>query len=85
MAEKSSPSNIDREAFAVQCQQLAALLVNNDTRAGKLADSLADSMRSLGQGQASEQISQQIVGYEFEEALTTLTETAQALDIPLHT
>ena len=81
----ATPTVVDREALTKLLQELAALLVNNDTRAGKLADSLADSLRSLGQGQASEQISQQIVGYEFEEALTTLTETAQALDIPLHT
>jgi histidine kinase len=74
---------VDREALTGQFKQLAALLANNDTRARKLAESLDDTLRSLGQEQWQEQMNKQIAEYQFDEALETLVGMAQVLDISL--
>ena len=74
---------VDREALTGQFKQLAALLANNDTRARKLAESLDDTLRSLGQEQWQEQMNKQIAEYQFDEALEALVGMAQVLDISL--
>jgi signal transduction histidine kinase/CheY-like chemotaxis protein/ligand-binding sensor domain-containing protein len=79
----STPVCIDREALSQQFRQLAALLENNDTRATKLAEHMADTLHGIGQSHACKQITEQIANYEFEEALTILQTTAKILEIEL--
>jgi two-component system sensor histidine kinase/response regulator len=77
-------ASVDRDVLTEQFQEFATLLTNNDTRAWKLANRITETMCSLGQDQAADRLKQLIAEYEFETALTTLTETAQTLDIPLY-
>jgi two-component system sensor histidine kinase/response regulator len=79
------PPMINRETLTQAFNQLTTLLTDNDTRAGKLADSISITLQGTAQGVTMGQINQLITEYEFEEALDKLTEAAQALDIPLHT
>ncbi len=72
---------LDKAALASQFAQLATLLENNDTRAGKLVDSVAATLYGLGQGNAVRQMNGLITQYEFEQALETLAATAQILEI----
>jgi signal transduction histidine kinase/CheY-like chemotaxis protein len=78
---------VDREVLTKQLQQLATMLSNNDTRAGKLADrmaySMAEILRSLGQDQTFNQLNEMISNYEFEEALAVLIATTNAIGIRL--
>ena len=73
----------DRAVLASDLQELAALLADDDSRAAKVADSIAEKLRAVGQGVASMQLQKRIAKYEFEEALDALKEAARALDIPL--
>ncbi len=82
-ATAATAAPLDRLELTKQLQQLAALLENNDTRAGKLVDSVDNTFRSLGQGDAIIQINQLIDQYEFEEALAKLAATTLVLDIVL--
>jgi two-component system sensor histidine kinase/response regulator len=82
----SSPASgemVDRALLAQELQKLAALLADDDSRAGKLADSVAEKLRGVGQGTVSGQLKKLIGKYEFEEALEKLRETAQTLGIEL--
>jgi two-component system sensor histidine kinase/response regulator len=79
------PPMINRETLTQAFHQLTTLLTNNDTRAGKLADSISITLRGTDQGTEMNQINQLINEYEFEEALAKLAQAAQALDIPMHT
>ncbi len=63
--------------------QLAELLTNDDTRASKVAESISEAMRHLGQGSAALQLNKLISKYEFEEALAKLGQIAQALNISI--
>ena len=74
---------VDREALAADLQNLAALLADDDSRAAKVADSITEQLRSVGQGAAAMQLQKRISRYEFEEALETLLDTAKLLDIAL--
>lgn len=81
--EKVSGEMVDRTELAKELQQLAALLADDDARAGKLVEGIAEKLRSLGQGSVSAQLQKLIGKYEFEEALEKLKETAMALDVSL--
>ena len=74
---------VDRAVLASDLQELAALLADDDSRAAKVADSIAEKLRAVGQGVASMQLQRRIAKYEFEEALDTLKEAALALGVPL--
>ena len=74
---------VDREVLRLEVQKLAALLADDDSRAAKLADSMTEKLRAVGQGPASLQLQKRIARYEFEEALDVLRTAAQAIDIPL--
>ena len=74
---------VDRDVLRQEVQTLAALLADDDSRAAKLADSMAEKLRAVGQGPASLQLQKRIARYEFEEALDVLRTAAQAIDIPL--
>ena len=74
---------IDRVALATDLQHLAALLGDDDSRAAKVADSITEQLRNVGQGAAAMQLQKRISRYEFEEALEILQETAKLLDIAL--
>ncbi len=78
-----TPVCIDREVLGQQLRQLATLLANNDTRAAKLAEHIANTLHGIGQSHACQQISEQIANYEFEEALAILQTTAQELEIEI--
>ncbi len=71
---------IDKTAFMQQLKQLAAMLDNNDTRAEKLATSLSDTLKHIGQGQAGALLNEQIANYEFEEAIATLDVMLKAME-----
>ena len=77
------PLVVDRTELARDLRELSALLADDDSRAAKLADSIAEKLRALGQGLISAQLQKRIAKYEFEEALDSLKEVASALDIPL--
>jgi HPt (histidine-containing phosphotransfer) domain-containing protein len=79
----TSAAIVDREALRNQLHQLATLLVNNDTRAGKLVDSMSATLHGIGQSEVGVELNQLIAEYEFEKALARLTATAQALNIEL--
>lgn len=79
----ATPLMVDRAVLASDLQELAALLADDDSRAAKVADSIAEKLRAVGQGVASMQLQKRIAKYEFEEALDALKEAALALDIPL--
>jgi two-component system sensor histidine kinase/response regulator len=79
----ATPLMVDRAVLASDLQELAALLADDDSRAAKVADSIAEKLRAVGQGVASMQLQKRIAKYEFEEALDALKEAARALDIPL--
>jgi two-component system sensor histidine kinase/response regulator len=85
--ESSLPSPadtvVDRALLRRDVQELAALLADDDSRAAKLADSMAEKLRAVGQGPASLQLQKRIARYEFEEALDVLRTAAQAIEIPL--
>jgi two-component system sensor histidine kinase/response regulator len=77
------PLMVDRTVLASDLRELAALLADDDSRAAKVADSIAEKLRALGQGPVSAQLQKRIAKYEFEEALDALKEAALALNIPL--
>jgi two-component system sensor histidine kinase/response regulator len=74
---------VDRAVLADELQQLAVLLADDDSRASKLVDVLADQLRSVGQAAASAQLQKLIGKYAFEEALDKLQEMAKSLDIAI--
>ena len=76
----TGPQMIEHETFSKDLQQLAILLANNDTRAGKLVESISDTLRSIGQDQAGKRLNEQIAHYEFDEALDTLGEITKAFE-----
>ena len=82
-ASPASGQLVDRDLLANELQQLATLLADDDSRAGKLADSVAEKLRGVGQGAVSGQLKKLIGKYEFEEALEKLRETARTLGIEL--
>jgi two-component system sensor histidine kinase/response regulator len=81
----AAPVPVDLGVLARDLQELAALLADDDSRAAKVADSIAEKLRATGQGQASLQLQKRIAKYEFEEALEVLREAASALHIALST
>jgi hypothetical protein len=74
---------VDRVALAADLTQLAAYLQDDDARAAKLVDGLVDKLRGVGQSAAAAQLQRLVAKYEYEDALRTLTEAAQALNIAL--
>mgnify|MGYP003632581141 CR=1 FL=1 len=78
-----APMEVDREALIKDVQELAALLADDDSRAGQLAENLAERMRALGHSSLGNQLRKLIAVYEFEDALEKLQECALALDISL--
>jgi PAS domain S-box-containing protein len=81
--ERDAADQRSRLQLEQTLQQLAELLSNDDTRSGKLAESIAETLRSLGQGSAASQLNKLISKYEFEEALVKLISIAQTLNIPI--
>lgn len=73
----------DTARLSNDLQEFAALLAENDTRATKLAGSMGEILLGLGQGALATQLQNQILRYEFEEALETLKTTAKLLNITL--
>jgi PAS domain S-box-containing protein len=74
---------VDRVALEADLAQLAAYLQDDDARAAKLVDSLTDKLRGVGQSAAAAQLQRLVAKYEYEDALRTLTEAAQALNMAL--
>lgn len=74
---------VDMAALAIQLQQLAELLADDDARADKLATHILGELRQLDLANQANQISKHISKYEFEEALEKLKEAAQLLGIGL--
>lgn len=72
---------IDRDAAAGELRALAALLADDDSRAVKLIDAVADQLDALDQRDAAKQLKRLVSQYDFEAAGIKLRETAQALGI----
>lgn len=74
---------VDMAALADELRELAALLADDDSRAGKLVDGIADKLASVSQDFAARQLKKSISQYDFEGAMDKLKETALALDVAL--
>jgi hypothetical protein len=74
---------VDMEVLAHELQHLAALLADDDSKAGKLVDGIAEKLSAAGQGSFAKQLKKLIAKYDFEGAMDKLNETAQALGIVL--
>jgi signal transduction histidine kinase/DNA-binding response OmpR family regulator/HPt (histidine-containing phosphotransfer) domain-containing protein len=72
-----------RQELMQPLQELAELLINDDTDSGKLAEDINETLRTLGQGAAADQLIKLISKYEFEEALVKLSSIRQAIDLPI--
>ncbi|MDT8991394.1 response regulator [Curvibacter sp. APW13] len=84
LAQPEAPS-LPADELATGLKELAALLADDDARAGKLIEKLAGGLQGLGQSALVGQLQKQIARYEFEEGLQTLQQLAQALNLPLGT
>ena len=77
------PTSISHEGFAMQLQELATLLSNNDTRAKKLIENMALNLRNIGDEQAANQLNKMVAEYAFDDALAALTAYSETLKTPL--
>jgi PAS domain S-box-containing protein len=80
---QSAGGVVDMAALADELRELAALLADDDSRAGKLVDGIADKLASVSQDFAARQLKKSISQYDFEGAMDKLKEIALALDIAL--
>ncbi len=74
---------VDMEVLAYELRQLAVLLADDDSKAGKMVDGIADRLGAAGQGIFAKQLKKLIAKYDFEGAMDKLNETAQALGVVL--
>jgi two-component system sensor histidine kinase/response regulator len=74
---------VDMAVLVYELRQLGGLLADNDSRAGKLVDGIADRLDAVGQGLFAKQLKKLISKYDFEGAMDKLNETAQALGVDL--
>ncbi len=74
---------VDMAALGEELRELATLLADDDSRAGKLVDGIAEKLASIGQDLAARQLKKLIAQYDFESAMDKLKETAQSLDVAL--
>jgi len=75
--------DVNMAVLAHELRQLAALLADDDSKAGKIVDSIADSLGAAGQDAAAKQLKKLIAKYDFEGAMDKLNEIALALGIIL--
>ena len=75
--------NVNMVVLAHELRQLAALLADDDSKAGKIVDGIADSLGAAGQDAAAKQLKKLIAKYDFEGAMDKLNEIALALGIVL--
>jgi signal transduction histidine kinase/DNA-binding response OmpR family regulator len=66
-----------------ELREMAALLAEDDSRAGGLVDVVTDKLNALGQHLVAKQLKKLIAQYDFEKALDTLKETMQSLGMVL--
>ena len=74
---------VNMAVLAHELRQLAALLADDDSKAGKIVDGIADSLAAAGQDASAKQLKKLIAKYDFEGAMGELNETALALGIVL--
>ena len=75
--------SVNMTVLAHELRQLAALLADDDSRAGKIVDGIADKLAVAGQDISAKQLKKLIAKYDFEGAMAELNETAHALGIVL--
>jgi len=75
--------HVNMAVLAHELRQLAALLADDDSKAGKIVDGIADNLGAAGQDISAKQLKKLIAKYDFEGAMDKLNETAQALGIVL--
>ncbi|MDP4027796.1 MAG: response regulator [Gallionella sp.] len=75
--------NVNRVVLAHELRQLAALLADDDSKAGKIVDGIADNLGAAGQDAAAKQLKKLITKYDFEGAMDKLNEIALALGVVL--
>jgi two-component system sensor histidine kinase/response regulator len=74
---------VDMVVLIYELRQLAALLADDDSKAGKRVDDIADMLEAVGQGHFAKQLKKLIAKYDFEGAMDKLNETALALGVVL--
>jgi len=74
---------VDMAVLVYELRQLGGLLADDDSKAGKLVDGIADRLDAVGQGPFAKQLKKLITKYDFEGAMDKLNETAQALGVIL--
>ena len=84
-AENAPPVRVkvNMAVLAHELRQLAALLADDDSKAGKIVDGIADSLAAVGQDASAKQLKKLIAQYDFEGAMDKLNEIALALGIVL--
>ena len=84
-AENAPPVRVkvNMAVLAHELRQLAALLADDDSKAGKIVDGIADSLAAAGQDASAKQLKKLIAQYDFEGAMDKLNEIALALGIVL--
>jgi two-component system sensor histidine kinase/response regulator len=75
--------NVNMVVLACELRQLAALLADDDSKAGKIVDGIADSLAAAGQDASAKQLKKLIAKYDFEGAMGKLNEITLALVIVL--
>jgi len=79
----AASGKVNMAVLAHELRQLAALLADDDSRAGKIVDGIADSLAAAGQDAPANQLKKLIAKYDFEGAMDKLNEIALALGIVL--
>ncbi len=75
--------SVNMTVLAHELRQLAALLADDDSKAGKIVDGIADKLAAAGQDISAKQLKKLIAKYDFEGAMDELNGTAHALGIVL--
>ena len=83
LESSSASGKVNMAVLAHELRQLAALLADDDSRAGKIVDGIADSLAAAGQDAPANQLKKLIAKYDFEGAMDKLNEIALALGIVL--
>jgi CheY-like chemotaxis protein len=82
-ATNAAPIVVDKDLFAKDLQQLAALLSDMDSSSSALAEKLSPQLNSLGQGMAARNLLKLVGEFEFDDALVCLQDAAKILGVAL--
>ncbi|HLF30953.1 MAG TPA: response regulator, partial [Xanthomonadales bacterium] len=78
-AQITAQRPVDPAALGAALSELAKLIARDDTRASKAFEAISGDLRTVGQGERSKQLQNQLAQYDFENAAVTLEKIAQEL------